>query len=112
MRRDKEGRNRPALALHVPEPAARPGDAVDFSHIAIPAAGAAPRPDVSAQPGDIRDLAYSLVRVLDEEGRAVGHWDPRPDPDTLRRLLRAMNMVRVFAASMSPPSEKSRVREK
>ncbi|HEY9553788.1 thiamine pyrophosphate-dependent enzyme [Allosphingosinicella sp.] len=96
MSRDKERRNRPALALHVPEPAARPGDAVDFSHIAIPAAGAAPRPDVSAQPGDIRDLAYSLVRVLDEEGRAVGPWDPRLDPDTLRRMLRDMMMVRVF----------------
>src|SRR3546814_9884265 len=86
--------------FHVPEPAARPGDAVDFSHIAIPAAGAAPRPDVSAQPGDIRDLAYSLVRVLDEEGRAVGPWDPRLDPDTLRRTLRAMMMARVDRKSV------------
>ena len=34
-----ERRNRPALSLHVPEPDARPGDAVDFSDIVIPAAG-------------------------------------------------------------------------
>src|SRR3990170_92035 len=39
-----KGRNRPQLALHVPEPDARPGDEADFSHIPIPAAGSAPRP--------------------------------------------------------------------
>ena len=88
--------NRPALALHVPEPGARPGDAVDFSHIAIPAAGSVPRPDVAVAPSDIRDLAYTLVRVLDDEGKAVGPWDPRLDADTLRRMLRDMAMVRVY----------------
>ena len=40
--------NRPALALHVPEPAYRPGDTPDFSAIHVPAAGSAPRPDVAA----------------------------------------------------------------
>jgi len=88
--------NRPALALHVPEPSARPGDPIDFSHIAIPPAGSVPRPDVSVKPDEIRDLAYSLVRVLDEEGRAVGPWDPRLDAETLRRILRDMMLVRVF----------------
>jgi 2-oxoisovalerate dehydrogenase E1 component alpha subunit len=88
--------NRPALALHVPEPEARPGDAVDFSHVAIPAAGAVPRPDVTADAADIRDLAYGLVRVLDEDDRAVGPWDPRLDADTMHRMLRDMMMVRVF----------------
>ncbi|HEV2745744.1 MAG TPA: 3-methyl-2-oxobutanoate dehydrogenase (2-methylpropanoyl-transferring) subunit alpha [Allosphingosinicella sp.] len=89
-------RNRPALALHVPEPEARPGDEVDFSRIAIPAAGSAPRPDVAARPDDIRDLAYTLVRVLDDDGKAVGPWDPRLDPARLRRMLRDMAMVRVY----------------
>ena len=96
MLESEERRNRPALALHVPEPDARPGDAVDFSHIAIPAAGSVPRPDVSTAPADMRDLAYSLVRVLDDGGKAVGPWDPRLDPDTLRRMLRDMAMVRVY----------------
>jgi 2-oxoisovalerate dehydrogenase E1 component alpha subunit len=96
MSNSEQRRNRPALALHVPEPEARPGDAVDFSHVAIPAAGEAPRPDVTAAAADIRDLAYGLVRVLDEEDRAVGPWDPRLDADTMRRMLRDMMMVRVF----------------
>jgi 2-oxoisovalerate dehydrogenase E1 component alpha subunit len=91
-----ERRNRPALELYVPEPNARPGDEVDFSHIVIPPAGSVLRPDIAVNPHDIRDMAYSLVRVLDEEGRATGPWDPRLDPDTLRRMLRDMMMVRVF----------------
>ncbi|HEX8667264.1 MAG TPA: 3-methyl-2-oxobutanoate dehydrogenase (2-methylpropanoyl-transferring) subunit alpha [Allosphingosinicella sp.] len=88
--------NRPALSLHVPEPDARPGDEVDFSHIRIPAAGSVRRPDIAAAPTETHELVYSLVRVLDEEGRAVGPWDPRLDPDTLRRMLRDMMMVRVY----------------
>ena len=61
MTRDQERRNRPALALHVPEPDARPGDELDFSHIRIPAAGSVARPDVSVQAADIRDLPYTLI---------------------------------------------------
>jgi 2-oxoisovalerate dehydrogenase E1 component alpha subunit len=91
-----ERRNRPALSLHVPEPDARPGDEIDFSGIDIGRAGAVPRPDVSTAPDQMRDLAYSLVRVLDDEGRAVGPWDPRLDPDRLRRMLRDMMLVRVY----------------
>jgi 2-oxoisovalerate dehydrogenase E1 component alpha subunit len=91
-----ERRNRPALELYVPEPNARPGDEVDFSHIVIPPAGSVPRPDVAVKPDEIRDMAYSLVRVLDDEGRATGPWDPRLHPDTLRRMIRDMMMVRVF----------------
>ena len=34
--------------------------------------------------------------MLDEEGKAVGPWDPRLDPDTLRQMLRDMMMVRIF----------------
>ena len=41
-------RNRPKLALHVPEPPLRPGDTPDFSKLKIPAAGKAPRPDTNA----------------------------------------------------------------
>jgi 2-oxoisovalerate dehydrogenase E1 component alpha subunit len=88
--------NRPALSLHVPEPDARPGDEVDFSHIEIPAAGSLRRPDVSAPASDTRELVYGLVRVLDEDGAAVGPWDPRLDPETLRRMLRDMMTVRTY----------------
>ena len=40
--------------------------------------------------------AGRLVRVLDDEGRAVGPWDPKLDPETLRRGLKAMILTRAF----------------
>jgi 2-oxoisovalerate dehydrogenase E1 component alpha subunit len=88
--------NRPALCLHVPEPGARPGDAVDFSHIAIPAAGSVRRPDPHCPAAETHDLVAALVRVLDEDGKAVGPWDPKLDAETLRRILRDMLMVRAY----------------
>ena len=89
-------RNAPALALHVPEPPYRPGDTPDFSSIQVPPAGAAPRPDTTAHPRETFPLTDHLVRVLDEDGRAVGPWDPKVDADTLRKMLRDMVTVRVF----------------
>jgi 2-oxoisovalerate dehydrogenase E1 component alpha subunit len=38
--------------------------------------------------------------VLDEDGRAVGPWDPKLAPDFLRRGLKAMMKTRVFDARM------------
>jgi 2-oxoisovalerate dehydrogenase E1 component alpha subunit len=96
MTTSPERPNRPALSLHVPEPNARPGDEVDFSHIQIPAAGSVRRPDVSVPAHDTHDLVYSLIRVLDDHGNATGPWDPKLDVETLRRILRDMMMVRVF----------------
>ncbi|MCW3796631.1 3-methyl-2-oxobutanoate dehydrogenase (2-methylpropanoyl-transferring) subunit alpha [Sphingomonas sp. BN140010] len=89
-------RNAPALSLHVPEPAFRPGDTPDFSSIPVPPAGAAPRPDTAAPARETFPLTDALVRVLDEDGRAVGPWDPKLDPDTLRKMLKDMVTVRVF----------------
>jgi len=89
-------RNRPALALHVPEPAFRPGDTPDFSSIKVPAAGEAPRPDVAGKAEETLPLCTSLVRVLDDAGKAVGPWDPKLDPGTLRKMLKDMKTVRVF----------------
>jgi 2-oxoisovalerate dehydrogenase E1 component alpha subunit len=91
-----ERRNRPALSLHVPEPDARPGEEPDFSRLVIPAAGSAPRPDVAAPAADTHPLCFTLVRVLDDEANAVGPWDPRLDPETLRKMLRDMMLVRTY----------------
>ncbi len=88
--------NRPALSLHVPEPPFRPGDTPDFSSISVPAAGEAPRPDVTAPAIETHGLARHLVRVLDDNGQAVGPWDPKLDADTLRKMLKDMKTVRVF----------------
>ena len=88
--------NRPKLALHVPEPPFRPGDTPDFSSLKIPAAGAAPRPDVAAPATETHPLTTHLVRVLGDDHQAVGPWDPKLDPDTLRKMLRDMVTVRIF----------------
>ena len=90
------GRNRPTLSLHVPEPDNRPGEEPDFSDLQIPAAGSVGRPDVTADPGTTRELVYTLVRVLDDEGKAVGPWDPRLDAETLRGMLRHMLTLRAY----------------
>ncbi len=96
----KGGDNRPALALHVPEPKYRPGDAVDYSDLDICEAGAQPRPDESCAPSDMRDMAYGLVRVLGDDNKAHGPWDPKLDPETLRTMLGHMAMVRAFDERM------------
>ena len=88
-------KNATPLSLYVPEPAGRPGDAPVFE-FPLQAAGEAMRPSVDADPHAMRDMAYGLVRVLDEAGAAVGPWNPRLDPDTLRRGLRAMLLTRAF----------------
>jgi 2-oxoisovalerate dehydrogenase E1 component alpha subunit len=92
--------NLPRLSLHVPEPKFRPGDPVDFAAVDVPPAGSVRRPDTAAVAGEFTDLAYTLVRVLDEEGRAVGPWNPRLGPDRLRALLRSMVRLRSFDERM------------
>jgi 2-oxoisovalerate dehydrogenase E1 component alpha subunit len=92
--------NLPPLSLHVPEPKFRPGDAVDFVGVDVPPAGSAPRPDTAEAPRAMTHLAYTLVRVLDENGQAVGPWNPRLSPDQARRLLADMVKLRAFDERM------------
>jgi 2-oxoisovalerate dehydrogenase E1 component alpha subunit len=89
-------RNAPRLALHVPEPTFRPGDTPDFSKLQVPAAGEAPKPDVAATAAETHPLTTQLVRVLGDDNKAVGPWDPKLDAETLRKMLRDMVTVRVF----------------
>jgi 2-oxoisovalerate dehydrogenase E1 component alpha subunit len=89
-----------ALRLHVPEPSGRPGCATDFSYLHVSAAGEVRRPPVDTSHFDTEDLAYSLVRVLDHDGKAVGPWVPGITPAQLRKGLRAMMKTRIFDARM------------
>jgi 2-oxoisovalerate dehydrogenase E1 component alpha subunit len=57
-----------------------------------------PAPDCPA--ADTADLAQHLVRVLDDDGQAVGPWAPALHPERLRRGLRAMMKTRIFDARM------------
>ncbi len=89
-------RNRGKLSLHIPEPKQRPGDRPDFSDVVVPDAGLVERPRIDAKARDIAPLAYSLIRVLDNEARIVGPWDPKLDAETLRKGLRAMMLTRAY----------------
>src|SRR4051812_20810180 len=89
-------RNAPPLELHVPEPPFRPGDTPDFSSLKLAPPGSAPRPDTNVPAAETHPLTTALVRVLGDDNRAVGPWDPKLDPDTLRKMLRDMVTVRIF----------------
>jgi len=86
------------LSLHVPEPTGRPGCKTDFSYLDIHAAGSTPRPPVDVHYQDTAELAAGMIRVLDDDGNAVGPWDPGLDRDTLRFGLRTMMKTRIFDA--------------
>ena len=64
----------PPLSLRVPEPELRPGDTPDFSHVEVPRAGTVRRPEVDEDPENMRDLAFTIIRVLNRDGEAVGPW--------------------------------------
>jgi 2-oxoisovalerate dehydrogenase E1 component alpha subunit len=82
--------------LHVPRPPARPGEAPDFSYVAISPAGAVARPDPNASLSATEPLATEMVRVLDEKHHAVGPWDPHLSPSDLELGLRHMLLTRQF----------------
>jgi 2-oxoisovalerate dehydrogenase E1 component alpha subunit len=88
------------LTFHVPEPPVRPGSDPDFSNVRIPKAGSVARPPVDADPESIRDLAYSIIRVLDREGEAAGPWAGLLSDEELREGLRHMMTLRAFDARM------------
>jgi 2-oxoisovalerate dehydrogenase E1 component alpha subunit len=85
-----------SLELHVPVPPARPGQSADFSGLVVPAAGSLRRPACDEAEPELRDLPYGLLRVLDDDGKAVGPWDPKLEAQPLLDGLRAMMLTRDF----------------
>ena len=88
------------LRLHVPEPTGRPGHDTDFSYLPLSAAGTVPRPPTDVQAAQTSDLAFTLIRLRDEHGHAVGPWAPQLSDEQLRQGLRAMLKTRAFDARM------------
>jgi 2-oxoisovalerate dehydrogenase E1 component alpha subunit len=86
----------PPLRFGIPKPPARPGELADFSYLQVPAAGSVSRPDTDADPSEMRDLAYTLIRVMDDGGAAVGPWVPNVDVGALHEGLRAMVTTRAY----------------
>jgi 2-oxoisovalerate dehydrogenase E1 component alpha subunit len=87
-------------SLHVPVPSARPGHKSDYSHLQFSEAGEIRRPPNDAGPETMRDLAYALIRVLDNNGKAKGPWSPALEPDALCAGLRAMQKTRAYDTRM------------
>ena len=88
------------LSLHVPEPGCRPGDQPDFSDFEVPRAGAVRRPEIDTPPEAMRDLAFSIVRVLNVEGQAVGPWADSRSVAELTEGLKHMLTLRAFDERM------------
>ncbi|MFO1495084.1 MAG: 3-methyl-2-oxobutanoate dehydrogenase (2-methylpropanoyl-transferring) subunit alpha [Lysobacterales bacterium] len=88
------------LRLHVPEPKARPGESPDFSEIVIPPAGSLRRPPIDEPDHTMREHAFGMIRVLDDNGVAVGEWDPKLEPEFLIRGLRYMLTTRIYDERM------------
>ncbi len=92
--------NAAPLTLHIPPHHPAPGERPDFSYVRRYAAGVTERPDIGVPAVETHPLAYHLIRVLDDDGAAVGAWDPKLDPETLRRGLRAMMLTRAYDERM------------
>jgi 2-oxoisovalerate dehydrogenase E1 component subunit alpha len=86
----------PRLRLHIPPHHPAPGEKPDFAYVRRYAAGVTERPALDVPAQETHPLAYHLIRVLDDDGAAVGAWDPKLDPETLRRGLRAMMLTRAY----------------
>ena len=86
--------------LFVPEPAHRPDSAPDFSDFEIPRAGAVLRPPLDVDAEDIRDLAYKIIRVTDDDGAAIGSWAHGVDAAAALVGLRDMMRLRAFDERM------------
>ena len=75
------GSRTPVLALHVPEPKYRPGDTPDFSGLAIPPAGAQPRPDSAVAAADTVFIDNRSDNVEAAQALGItGHLFTGPEP--------------------------------
>jgi 2-oxoisovalerate dehydrogenase E1 component alpha subunit len=99
----------PRSRLHIPYPPARPGDKPDFSYVAISPAGAVARPETKASARDIESLATQMVRVLGDDAKAVGPWNPHLEPQDLQVGLRHMLLTRLFDDRMQRMQRQGRM---
>src|SRR6201988_5314241 len=99
----------PRSRLHVPHPPAQPGQEPDFSYLEISAAGTVNRPDISASGRDIENLSFEMVRVLDDEHRGVGPWNPHLEAEELQVGLLHMLLTRLFDDRMQKIQRQGRI---
>jgi 2-oxoisovalerate dehydrogenase E1 component alpha subunit len=87
------------MMLHVPTAPHRPGDNPRSAHNLQPTLDL-PCPDTLAPHHELRQHACGLIRVLAEDGDAVGLWKPALSAQQLRGGLEAMLRTRHFDARM------------
>ncbi|MCB0956784.1 MAG: 3-methyl-2-oxobutanoate dehydrogenase (2-methylpropanoyl-transferring) subunit alpha, partial [Ilumatobacter sp.] len=98
----------PILRLRIPEPArgAHPADPVPF----ISAAGEMRKPDLDEKVERVALMRKQLVRVLAEDGAAVGEWAPTTlTTDHKVRGLRDMMLLRSFDARLLRAHRQGRI---
>lgn len=88
------------LKFTVPEPKGRPGDQPDFAYVQIPEAGSVRCPDIDVPATEIKDLATTMVRVMNTDGEAVGPWAENIPDEILLNGLKAMLRTRAFDERM------------
>ncbi len=98
MTGDSNDSTREPLRLRIPEPARgkSKADQVRF----ISAAGEMAKPALDEKVERVALMRKQLVRVLDDDGNAVGDWVPELSTDEKRRGLRDMMLTRSFDARM------------
>ncbi len=96
---DLPDETRPVLQLRIPEPARghRPADPVPY----VSAAGEMRKPSLDEKVERIALMRKQLVRVIDDDGNAVGEWAPA-ELDTAAKIrgLRDMMLLRSFDARL------------
>ncbi len=96
------------LRLHVPEAPHRPGDEPRFAKFSQqPGDLPCPRPLAAYQ--ELHDHATGLVRVLDDEGTALGPWNPQLTADTVRQGLETMVRIRAYDTRMLSAQRQGRL---
>lgn len=98
MTSDSNDSTREPLRLRIPEPARGEShaDKVRF----ISAAGEMAKPALDEKVERVALMRKQLVRVLDDDGNAVGDWVPELSANEKRRGLRDMMLTRSFDARM------------
>lgn len=86
--------------LNYPHPPARPGEGPDFSGFRIPDPYQSSVPPLDLGAENAADYANGLIRVLDDQGNAVGPWadyvSDFVDDDVLKQGLRDMLKMRAI----------------
>ncbi|SNT20236.1 thiamine pyrophosphate-dependent enzyme [Tropicimonas sediminicola] len=90
----------PKPRMTVPEPQFRPGDVPDYSDVKIPEAGAVTLPPLDVAPRQLRNHAFSIIRILRRDGEAVGPWATMLSDEELLSGLRQMMILRTLDARM------------